>query len=175
VFADYFNGDKFIFVNKSNNTNIKLSPKILFVKDFAKRYTKEEMRWNKRDMPDFMKKNPLSYDHVKALAEYCNEKKMQIAQLLNAMGFDGELNGDNNEFGSALNLYLAAGAQNIFNVNDRGSATSSYTEIEIRCDAVQACQLNTSVKKLTLRKVCSGGGSYSNNYTTVHMMVFQPR
>lgn len=45
----------------------------------------------------------------------------------------------------------------------------------IQCNAVQVCQINTNVEKLLLRKISSGGGSYSDNPGDIDMMVFQPR
>ena len=92
LYEDYFSRDKFTFVGKSNNTNIRLKKEILYIVDFAENFTNDTMiDHNKsyRKAPDFMKKFPLSAKNMEDLTEYCQQKKTSLFQLLfNTVGFE---------------------------------------------------------------------------------------
>jgi hypothetical protein len=93
LYEDYFNRDKFIFVKKSNNTNIKLNSELLVGFDYARQCTNDkEAYWKCTKATDQMKNNPLSADDVTKLAEYCKEKNTSLFELLfNNVGFEPKL------------------------------------------------------------------------------------
>ena len=82
----HFLKDKFIFVNKSNNTNIKVSSNIYVATDLD---TDLNIKGGKmKTTPAYMTDNPLSAAQVKALAKYCKEKDTTLFEFLfNEMGF----------------------------------------------------------------------------------------
>ena len=71
LYVEYFKRDRYIFVGKSNNKNIKLNDTMVLVQNFAKEC---QINDNIMKTPDCMKNNPLSADDVTKLAEYCKEK-----------------------------------------------------------------------------------------------------
>ena len=88
LYEDYFGRDKFIFVNKSNNTNVKLNTEIKCVDHYAKQMLNQRDPYTDAGTPDFMKNNPLSASQVKDLAKYCGEKNITLFEFLfNRIGF----------------------------------------------------------------------------------------
>ena len=81
--ADYFAGDRYIFVNKNNRTAIKFSKSLLFVMDIAHMCTNEKKQYyNCTTTPEYMKANPLNRDQMNAVIEYCRQKKVDMFDFL---------------------------------------------------------------------------------------------
>ena len=88
LIADYLSRDKYIFVNRSNNTNIKVDKNLLYVIEIGK-ILPIQIFTQAMTTPDYVKKNPLTEDHIKALANYCNSRNVCPWQFLfNEMCFD---------------------------------------------------------------------------------------
>ena len=86
LYVEYFKRDRYIFVGKSNNKNIKLNDTMVLVQNFAKEC---QINDNIMKTPDCMKNNPLSDKDVQLIADYCKEKRKSLFQyLLNEMKFD---------------------------------------------------------------------------------------
>ena len=90
-YIEYFSGDRFIFVNKSNNVNIKLNQKMIARDQF---HTSGVIKDPKHygawvETPNYMKNMPLSTEQMEALVTYCANKNITMFDLLlNRVGFE---------------------------------------------------------------------------------------
>ena len=88
--SEYFSGDRFIFVNKSMTTKIKLNETMKFIDQFNSSGIIKDPNYYGRwvETPGYMKNMPLSNEQVNALYQYCYDKKVTIFDLLlNRVGF----------------------------------------------------------------------------------------
>ena len=81
LIGDYANRDKFVFVNRSNNTNIKVNPTMMYVINMGG-ILPIELHSQAMRTPDYVRKNPLNQDQVKALNEYCNKMGVSLWNFL---------------------------------------------------------------------------------------------
>lgn len=89
-FSEYLGKDRFIFVNRSNNTNIKLNTNLLVYENFGAICTLTAISDKRNDwtLPYFVGQTPLSTDQVESLADYCKQRNITIWDfLVHDMGF----------------------------------------------------------------------------------------
>ena len=175
LFNDFCSRDNFIFVNKSNSTNIKINPNLRIVPYFGKRYTNAEMQWDHQDLPDFVKNCPLNADQMKALADYVNQKNTLLILFLGEIGFRGNYDIDVNESLNGLDYYMPTGAQNTVSVKRNSASGGYFIKKDILMNAIQVWRLGATDKKVVLRTVESSSSYYKDEPSVVHLMVFQPR
>lgn len=89
LFVNYFKRDKYIFVNKNNNTNIPLSTEIIAKSNINKEIITSKGAYSKWcTTPKYMSSMPLNASQVENLAAYCAKKNVTIFDFLfNEMGF----------------------------------------------------------------------------------------
>ena len=86
--TNYFKMNRYIFVNKSNTTSIKLRDKLYTVVNIGKELWDGNRKRISEKAPDYMKNNPLTQSQVEELAKYCAGKKTTLFEfLINKMHF----------------------------------------------------------------------------------------
>lgn len=203
-FGEYLQKDRYIFVNRNNNTNIKLNTNLLVFENFSALCTltaiSDSDTWN---LPPFVRANPLNEDQVKSLADYCKKRNTTIWDfLVHDMGFgiqnmrptdtDFLKLGDHEEMRNqnpneaermmgityTPNIYMATGAQSQGKLERKtiNAILSKYQDYWVKMNVVNACVKGAGNENKLLRHVYKqSGADPENTIYDIHLLTFQSR